>query len=69
VIETNGSRTVDAQELEYHDQEKWSPFDGVDLRVYPVYTVLRGKLVYAEGKVTGETGDGEYLSVGAKVAA
>lgn len=69
IVETNGSKVVDAQELEYHDQEKWSPFDGVELKVFPVYTVLRGKLIYAEGEVLGEPGDGQYLSTAAKVAA
>ena len=38
VLETNGSRTLDAQELEYHEQEKWSPFDGREVTVFPVYT-------------------------------
>src|SRR5262249_43508863 len=62
VIETNGRRTLDARDLEYHDQEKWSPFDGYELRVYPIYTVLRGKVIYAEGEVAGQPGGGEYLA-------
>ena len=41
---------LDAQELEYHEQEKWSPFDGCEVTVYPVYTVLRGRLIFAEGE-------------------
>ncbi|HKE81943.1 MAG TPA: amidohydrolase family protein [Solirubrobacteraceae bacterium] len=69
VVETNGRRTLDARDLEYHDQEKWSPFDGYELRVYPMYTVLRGRIIYAEGEVTGQPGDGEYLSAVAPVAA
>ena len=69
VLETNGRRKLDAQDLEYHDQEKWSPFDGYELRVYPMYTVLRGRIIYAEGEVTGQPGDGEYLSAAAPVAA
>jgi allantoinase len=69
IVETNGSKVLDARDLEYHDQEKWSPFDGVELKVFPVYTVLRGKPIYAEGEVLGEPGDGRYLSVGARVAA
>jgi allantoinase len=69
VVETDGRRTLDARDLEYHDQEKWSPFDGYELRVYPMYTVLRGRIIYAEGEVTGQPGDGEYLSAAAPVAA
>ena len=42
----------------------------MELKVFPVYTVLRGKLIYAEGKVLGEPGDGRHLSsVEAQVAA
>jgi allantoinase len=65
IVETNGARTLDARELEYHEQEKWSPFDGATLRVYPVYTILRGSVIYAEGEVTGRPGDGRHLRVGA----
>jgi len=63
IVETAGRRTLDAGTLEYHEQERWSPFHGAPLRVYPVYTVLRGTVVYAEGEVTGRPGDGRRLAV------
>ena len=69
VIETNGKKTLDAQELEYHEQEKWSPFDGREVTVWPVYTVLRGKVISAEGKVTGSASDGEFITTREQVAA
>jgi dihydroorotase (multifunctional complex type) len=62
IVETNGSKRLDAQELEYHEQPKWSPFDGMELKVFPVYTVLRGKTVFAEGEVRGQPGDGELVT-------
>jgi allantoinase len=62
IVETNGSKLLDAQELEYHEQPKWSPFDGMELKVYPVYTVLRGRTVYAEGEVRGQPSDGEFIA-------
>jgi dihydroorotase-like cyclic amidohydrolase len=65
VVETDGRRILDAQELEYHDQAKWSPFDGREVRVYPVYTILRGRVIFAEGAVTGEPGYGEFQTVAA----
>ena len=68
VLETNGRRTLDAAELEYHEQEKWSPFEGREVTVYPVYTVLRGRLVAAEGAVVGEPA-GELLGGRSAVAA
>jgi allantoinase len=62
VIETSGRRTLDASELEYHEQEKWSPFDGCEVTVYPLYTILRGRVVFAEGTVTGEPGYGQFIA-------
>jgi dihydroorotase-like cyclic amidohydrolase len=54
IVETDGRRTLDARELEYHEQPKWSPFEGREVRVYPVYTILRGRPIFAEGSVLGE---------------
>jgi allantoinase len=62
VLETDGRKTLDAREMEYHEQEPWSPFDGRELRVYPMYTVLRGRTLFAEGEVLGEPGYGEFLT-------
>lgn len=64
IVETNGSRVLDAAELHYHEQPKWSPFHGMELKVYPIYTVLRGRPVYAEGEIRGEAGDGRLLAPG-----
>jgi len=61
IIECNGRRVLDANDLEYHDQERWSPFHGTELRVFPVYTVLRGRVVFAEGEVLGAPGNGDFL--------
>jgi allantoinase len=62
IVETDGSKKLDAGELEYHEQERWCPFDGMELKVYPVYTVLRGQTVFAEGEVRGRPGDGRFLA-------
>ena len=45
------------------------PFDGREVRVYPVYTLVRGRVVFAEGAVVGEPGFGEFLARQAPVAA
>jgi allantoinase len=62
VVETSGRREIDARNLEYHDQEAWSPFDGWEVRVYPVYTIVRGRIIYAEGDVVGVPGYGEFVT-------
>lgn len=66
VIQTDGRRTLHAQDLEYHEQERWCPFDGMALHVFPEYTVLRGKVVYAEGEVRGSPTDGRRVIVPAR---
>ncbi len=61
VVDARATRTLDARELEYHEQEKWSPYDGREVDVWPVYTLLRGQVVFAEGEVRGSPGDGRFL--------
>jgi dihydroorotase len=36
----------------------WSPYAGLKSRGVPVRTIVRGKTVYENGKVTGKAGDG-----------
>ena len=63
IVETDGRRTLDARELEFiPSQERWSPFDGRELRVFPQYTIVRGRTVFAEGAVVGERGHGAFLT-------
>ena len=62
VLETSRSRTLDAGELEYYEQEKWSPYDGREVSVYPVHTILRGKVIVENGVVTGDAGYGRQLT-------
>lgn len=63
IAETNGHRTLLASDLEFiESQEKWSPFDRRELRVFPQYTIVRGHLVFAEGQIVGEPGHGQFLA-------
>ena len=63
VVETDGRKTLDARELEFiPSQERWSPFDGRELRVFPQYTIVRGQVVFAEGEVLGQPGHGAFLT-------
>jgi allantoinase len=63
IAEMNGNRTLDARDLEFIEtQEKWSPFDGRKLHVYPQYTIVRGSPIYAEGQIIGEPGYGQFLA-------
>jgi dihydroorotase (multifunctional complex type) len=68
IVDTNASRTLDPQELEYIEgQVKWSPFEGMDVTVDPVHTVLRGKVICSRGEILGTPGDGTHL-IGTRIA-
>jgi dihydropyrimidinase len=41
-----------------------TPFEGMEFTNWPRYTILRGKIMWAEGKLLGKTRDGRYLKRG-----
>lgn len=70
VAEIDGSRTIDSSQLEYLDPAAaWSPFEGRELSVYPMYTIVRGQVVYQDGEVVGSPSYGELVTEGTPVAA
>lgn len=42
----------------------WTMYDGRTLKGAPVMTLVRGRVVYEEGRVTGEAGWGRYVAPG-----
>jgi dihydroorotase-like cyclic amidohydrolase len=69
VTETAGSRRIDASELEYLDSSAaWSPYDGREVSVYPIYTIVRGTVVAERGRVLGSADHGELITGGTLVA-
>jgi allantoinase len=62
VLETSRPRILDANELEYHEQEKWSPYDGREISIYAVHTILRGRMIVENRAVIGDAGYGRHLT-------
>jgi dihydropyrimidinase len=58
VLDTSKRRTVRAQELHEAD---YSPWEGKEVAAWPSVTVLRGKVMVADGKFHGDLKDGRYL--------
>jgi dihydropyrimidinase len=58
VLDTSRRRTVRAQELHEAD---YSPWEGKEVGAWPSATVLRGKVMVADGKFHGALKDGQYL--------
>ncbi len=49
------------QEILHHGAD-YTPWEGFEVTGWPVKTILRGRLVFDEGKVVGRPGDGKFLS-------
>jgi dihydropyrimidinase len=58
VLDTSKRRTVRAEDLHEAD---YSPWEGKEVGAWPSVTVLRGKVMVAEGKFHGDLRDGQYL--------
>ncbi len=44
-----------------HHGSDYTPYEGLKVKGWPVMTILRGKTVCEDGKITGTLGDGEFL--------
>jgi dihydropyrimidinase len=49
------------QEILHHGAD-YTPWEGFEVQGWPVMTVARGKVVYRDGQVTGQPGQGRVLS-------
>ena len=58
VLDTSKRRTVRAEDLHEAD---YSPWEGKEVGAWPSVTVLRGKVMVADGKFHGDLKDGQYL--------
>jgi len=52
--------TIDHKNL--HMNVDWSPYQGWKLKGYPIYTILRGNIIYEKGKFLGESRLGKFIS-------
>jgi dihydropyrimidinase len=59
VVESEAKRVVRGAEL--GSIADYSPFEGVTLRGWPVWTMLRGQSIARDRKVVGDQGYGRYL--------
>ena len=51
--------TLDYKDL--HMNVDWSPYQGWKLTGFPIYTILRGNIIYKEGKFLGEEKLGKFI--------
>ncbi len=58
ILDTSRRRVVRAQDLHETD---YTPWEGKEVGAWPSVTVLRGKVMVADGKFHGDLKDGQYL--------
>jgi len=39
----------------------WSPFEGMKVKGWPIYTISKGKVIWENGEFLGKQGDGKFL--------
>lgn len=59
IVDLNLEKVIAPEELK--SKCKWSPYTDVTLKGWPVMTIVRGEVVYAQGKIEGRKGFGKYL--------
>ena len=44
-----------------HTTAKWTPYEGMEITGAVETTIVRGKVIYHQGKITGKKGDGTFI--------
>jgi dihydropyrimidinase len=44
-----------------HHAIDYTPFEGIEFKNWPRYTIIRGKVVFSHGEVVGEMGYGQFI--------
>ncbi|KAJ5525380.1 hypothetical protein N7494_012030 [Penicillium frequentans] len=47
-----------------HHNADYTPYEGMNFSNWPRYTILRGKVIWADGEIQGKPRDGQYLKRG-----
>jgi dihydroorotase len=55
-------RKLKIEKEKLHSKSKTSPYDGTETQGVPVSTIVRGKFVVKDGELTGEKGNGVFIS-------
>ena len=59
IVDLEKIKTLQSSDLK--SKCKWSPYIGETLKGWPYMTIVRGQIVYEDGRIIGEAGYGNYL--------
>lgn len=59
IIDPNIEKILKAEDL--HSNVDYTPYEGIKIKGYPVYTILRGEIIAEDNKFIGKKGYGEFI--------
>ncbi len=59
IVDIDREKEVTLEDL--YTAQDFSPEEGMKLKGWPLYTILRGKVIFEEGKVVGQPGYGQFI--------
>jgi dihydropyrimidinase len=62
VVIFDPEREVTLSRAILHENCDYTPYEGCQLRGYPVLTMLRGRVIARDGEFVGGSGGGEFLA-------
>ena len=57
----NAARKAKIAQADLHHGSDYTPYEGIEITGWPVATMVRGKFVVRDGKLTGAKGAGAYI--------
>jgi dihydroorotase (multifunctional complex type) len=59
MVDMNEERKISANDL--HSKAGWTPYEGLEIKGWPVMTMNKGEIVYEDRQVIGRPGHGRYI--------
>ena len=59
IIDPNIEKILKAEEL--HSNVDYTPYEGIKVKGYPIYTILRGEIIAKDNNFIGKKGYGEFI--------
>ncbi|MBV9346986.1 MAG: dihydropyrimidinase [Pseudolabrys sp.] len=62
IVMWDPQRQVRISQALMHGGTDYTPYEGIEVTGWPVSTIVRGKFVVRDGKLSGQPGDGQYVA-------
>jgi dihydroorotase-like cyclic amidohydrolase len=59
IVDIDAQKKITLENL--YTAQKFSPEEGMEFKGWTECTILRGKVIFEDGKVMGQPGDGKYI--------